>query len=127
MMAMHSVLVAGHLCIDITPELSHVPELVPGQLYEIGAAQLTLGGCVANTGLTLAAAGVPTRVCGRVGSDPLGEVAHRLLAEHEVDMTNVTTTAGAATSYTIVVQLSGHDRTFWHHPGANATFTGRER
>jgi sugar/nucleoside kinase (ribokinase family) len=62
LIAVHSVLVAGHLCIDITPELTEVPELVAGQLYEIGAAELTLGGCVANTGLALAAAGVPTRV-----------------------------------------------------------------
>ena len=126
MTAVHSVLVAGHLCIDITPEFSRAPELVPGQLYEIGAAQLTLGGCVANTGLALAAAGVPTRVCATVGNDSLGEVARRLLAEQEFDMTDVTTTAGAATSYTIVLQLSGHDRTFWHHPGANAAFNGRE-
>ena len=57
MTAVHSVLVAGHLCIDITLELTDVPELVPGQLYEIGSAQLTLGGCVANTGLALAASG----------------------------------------------------------------------
>lgn len=125
-MAAHSVLVAGHLCIDITPELSHVPQLAPGQLYEVGPAQLTLGGCVANTGLALAAAGVPTRVCATVGDDPLGEIIRRLLAEHGVDMQGVTTTAGAATSYTIVLQVSGHDRTFWHHPGANAAFTGRE-
>ena len=73
MTAVHSVLVAGHLCIDITPELTAVPELVPGQLYEIGPAQLTVGGCVANTGLALASAGVPTLVCSRVGNDPLGE------------------------------------------------------
>ena len=125
-MAAHSVLVAGHLCIDITPELSHVPQLAPGQLYEVGPAQLTLGGCVANTGLALAVAGVPTRVCATVGDDPLGEIIRRLLAEHGVDMQGVTTTAGAATSYTIVLQVSGHDRTFWHHPGANAAFTGRE-
>jgi sugar/nucleoside kinase (ribokinase family) len=125
-MTVHSVLVAGHLCIDITPELSTVPELVPGQLYEIGSAQFTLGGCVANTGLALAAAGVPTRVCGRVGNDPLGEIVRHLLADHEVDLEDVTTTPGAATSYTIVLQLPSHDRTFWHHPGANAVFTGRE-
>jgi sugar/nucleoside kinase (ribokinase family) len=126
MTAVHSVLVAGHLCIDITPELGSVPELGPGQLYEIGPAQLTLGGCVANTGLALAAAGVPTRVCSRVGDDPLGEITRRLLAERGVDLEGVTTTAGAATSYTIVLQLPGRDRTFWHHPGANAAFTGRE-
>lgn len=125
MTAVHSVLVAGHLCIDITPELTDVPELVPGQLYEIGSAQLTLGGCVANTGLALAASGVPTRVCSRVGNDPLGEIARRLLAEHGMDQ-GVTTTAGAATSYSIVLQLPDHDRTFWHHPGANTVFTGRE-
>jgi sugar/nucleoside kinase (ribokinase family) len=125
-MAVHSVLVAGHLCIDITPELTGVPELVPGQLYEIGSAELTLGGCVANTGLALAAAGVPTRVCSRLGNDPLGEIARRLLAEHRVDLEDVSTTAGAATSYTIVLQLPDHDRTFWHHAGANAVFTGHE-
>jgi sugar/nucleoside kinase (ribokinase family) len=122
----HSVLVAGHLCIDITPELSRVPDLVPGQLYEIGSARLTLGGCVANTGLALAAAGVPTRVCATVGDDPLGEIIRRLLAEHEIDTGSVTITTGAATSYTIVLQPPDHDRTFWHHPGANAVFTGRE-
>jgi sugar/nucleoside kinase (ribokinase family) len=126
MMAMHSILVAGHLCIDITPELTDVPELVPGQLYEIGPTQLTLGGCVANTGLALVAAGVPTRVCGTVGDDTLGEITRRLLAEQDVDLDDVTTTAGAATSYTIVLQLPDHDRTFWHHAGANALFTGRE-
>jgi sugar/nucleoside kinase (ribokinase family) len=125
-MAVHSVLVAGHLCIDISPELSRVPELVPGQLYEIGSAQLTLGGCVANTGLALAAAGVPTRVCGCVGDDPLGEIIRGLLAEQGVDLEEVTTTAEAATSYTIVLQSPDHDRTFWHHSGANARFTGRE-
>jgi sugar/nucleoside kinase (ribokinase family) len=124
--AVHSVLVAGHLCIDITPELTGVPELVPGQLYEIGSAELTLGGCVANTGLALATAGVPTRVCARVGNDPLGEIARRLLAEQGVDLEGVTTTEGTATSYTIVLQVPGRDRTFWHHPGANAVFTGQE-
>jgi sugar/nucleoside kinase (ribokinase family) len=125
MTAVHSVLVAGHLCIDITPELTDVPELVPGQLYEIGSAQLTLGGCVANTGLALAAVGVPTRICSRVGNDPLGEIARRLLAEHGMDLEDATTTT-AATSYSIVLQLPDHDRTFWHHPGANTVFTGRE-
>jgi sugar/nucleoside kinase (ribokinase family) len=126
MIAAHSVLVAGHLCIDITPELTSVPELVPGQLYEIGSAQLTLGGCVANTGLALAAAGIPTRVCSRVGRDPLGEIACRLLTEQGVDLEGITTTAEASTSYTIVLQSPERDRTFWHHPGANAAFTGRE-
>jgi sugar/nucleoside kinase (ribokinase family) len=118
--------VGGHLCIDITPQLTSVPELVPGQLYEIGSAQLSLGGCVANTGLALAVAGIPTRVCSRVGSDPLGEIARRLLTEQGVDLNGIMTTPGAATSYSIVSQLPDRDRTFWHHRGANAAFTGQE-
>ena len=126
MIAVPSVLVAGHLCIDITPELNSVPDLVPGQLYEIGAAHFTLGGCVANTALTLAASGVPTRVCARVGDDPLGEITRRLLTEEEVDLQDVTITAGAATSYSIVLHTPARDRTFWHHAGANAAFTGQE-
>ena len=126
MNAVHSVLVAGHLCIDITPELTDVPEMVPGQLYEIGSARFTLGGCVANTGLPLIAAGVPARVCSRVGNDPLGEIARRLLTEQEVGLDGIVRTAGAATSYSIVLQLPGRDRTFWHHAGANTAFTGRE-
>jgi sugar/nucleoside kinase (ribokinase family) len=94
--------------------------------YEIGSAQLTLGGCVANTGLALAAAGIPTRVCSRLGDDPLGEIARRLLTEKGVDLEGITTTAVAATWYDIVLQLLGHDRAFWHHAGANAAFTRRE-
>jgi sugar/nucleoside kinase (ribokinase family) len=71
-------------------------------------------------------AGVPTRVCSRVGNDQLGEITRRLLAEHGIELDDITTTAGAATSYSIVLQLPGRDRTFWHHPGANAVFQGEE-
>ena len=99
---------------------------MPGQLYEIGSARLTLGGCVANTGLALIAAGIPTRVCSRVGNDPLGEIARRLLTEQGVGLDGIMSAAGAATSYSIVLQLPGRDRTFWHHAGANTAFTGRE-
>ena len=67
-----------------------------------------------------------TRVCARVGNDPLGEIASSPARRGGIDLEDVTTTAGAATSYSIVLQLPGRDRTFWHHPGANAEFTGRE-
>ena len=120
------VAVAGHLCVDVTPELGEAPGLEPGRLYEVGAARLTLGGCVANTALALHAAGVPTRVSATVGDDPLGEIARRLLAEQGIGAEGIATAAGAATSYSLVFQPRGQDRTFWHHAGANAAFTGRE-
>ncbi len=78
------VAVAGHLCVDVTPELGEAPGLEPGRLYEVGAARLTLGGCVANTALALHATGVPTRVSATVGDDPLGEIARRLLDEQGI-------------------------------------------
>lgn len=120
------VLVAGHLCVDITPELHETPGLEPGRLYEVGAARLALGGCVANTALALRAAGVPTRVSATVGDDPLGEIARGLLAEQRIGTEGVATAAGTATSYSLVIQPHGQDRTFWHHAGANAAFTGRD-
>ena len=120
------VAVAGHLCVDITPELGEAPGLEPGRLYEVGAARLTLGGCVANTALALRAAAVPTRVSATVGDDPLGQVARRLLAEQGLGAEGIATVPGAATSYSLVLQPRGQDRTFWHHAGANAAFTGRE-
>jgi sugar/nucleoside kinase (ribokinase family) len=121
-----TVLVAGHLCLDFTPDLTDAPGFEPGRLYEVGPATLSLGGCVANTALALQAAGVPTRVSATVGDDPLGGVARRLLAEHGIDGEGVATAVGAATSYSLVFQPERRDRTFWHHAGANAAFTGRE-
>jgi sugar/nucleoside kinase (ribokinase family) len=123
-MAPYSVLVAGHFCIDVSPELAAAPGLDPGRLYEVGPARLTPGGCVANTAIALAAVGVPTRVCATVGEDPFGEVVCRLLAEHGIETEGITRTPAVATSYSIVVQPPGHDRTFWHHAGANAVFSG---
>ena len=88
------VAVAGHLCVDVTPELGEAPGLEPGRLYEVGAARLTLGGCVANTALALHATGVPTRVSATVGDDPLGEIARRLLDEQGIGTEGVATAQG---------------------------------
>ena len=53
------VIVAGHICLDITPvfpdkKVSGVSEmLAPGKLIEMGNADVHTGGAVANTGLAL--------------------------------------------------------------------------
>jgi sugar/nucleoside kinase (ribokinase family) len=121
-----TVLVAGHLCLDLTPQLDDTPGLEPGRLYEVGPVTVSLGGCVANTALALQAAGVRTQVSGTVGGDALGVLARRLLVEQGLHSDGIATAVGATTSYSLVFQPRGQDRTFWHHAGANADFLGRD-
>jgi sugar/nucleoside kinase (ribokinase family) len=122
------VVVAGHICVDITPELdpSHaeVSGMVsPGRLTHVGPARLSLGGAVANTGLALHRLGAKTALRSLVGSDWLGDVLlatlqrqDPLLAEH------MHIAEGQASSYTIVINPPQVDRAFLHCPGANDLF-----
>ncbi len=116
---MAGVAVVGHLCVDLTPQLLGPPVVEPGVLAQLGPAVLGLGGVVANTGRTLAALGVPVVGWAAIGGDEFGRLTAGMLAgvrgfdfrPQVVDL---------ASSYTIVVEPPGVDRTFWHHPGANA-------
>lgn len=120
---MRTVIVAGHICMDLVPELDREPALTPGALLDIGALSLRPGGCVANTGGDLAALGVPVSLAADVGADPLAETLLGMLAARGLDVHGLRGTA-LPTSYSIVVQSPGRDRTFWHHVGANARFDG---
>ena len=122
------IAIAGHLCLDIIPAIPAAPEplgrrLLPGSLLNIGAATLSTGGAVANTGLALHRLGEPVRLIAKVGADPfaatlrtlLGDLGHHLLE-----------TAASPTSYSVVLNPPGGDRSFLHCPGANDTFTADE-
>lgn len=119
------VTVAGHLCMDLVPPLA-APLPDPGELVDAGPLELRLGGCVANTGLALAALGAPVRLAALVGADLLGDAVRAMLAGRadtglSVQLDRVTT---AGTSYSVVLQPPGVDRRFLHHVGANAVFDG---
>ena len=122
---MRSVIVAGHVCLDLTPTLETTPAIEPGRLIGVGPLAISPGGCVSNTGLALAALGVPTQLIADAGSDELGRVLVELLAVSPADTTGIARLEGRGTSYSIVVDFPGRDRTFWHHIGANAAFDGR--
>jgi sugar/nucleoside kinase (ribokinase family) len=121
---MRTVLVAGHICVDLMPRLSALPRSAPGELVQIGPLDIFPGGCVANTGGALAALGAPVQAVGDVGDDDLGALLVRLLATRGTNVDQVRPVPGRTTSYTIVVQPAGRDRSFWHHVGANAGFDG---
>ena len=123
---MHRIAIAGHSCVDIRPELGATARLDPGRLVEVGPAGITLGGPVGNTGADLRALGVPVSVTTCIGDDALGRL---VVAELEADpllTSDVRVVAGATTSYSLVVEPAGSDRTIWHHVGANAAFTGAD-
>jgi sugar/nucleoside kinase (ribokinase family) len=122
------VVVAGHICLDIIPTfLSPIaagsPIITPGALTNIGAARLSTGGVVSNTGLALHRLGVPTRLMGKVGDDLFGREIVRLLAERDPALAaGMIVVPGEITSYSIVINPPGVDRSFLHCPGANDTF-----
>jgi sugar/nucleoside kinase (ribokinase family) len=96
----------------------------PGRLIGVGPLALSAGGCVGNTGPALASLGVPTQLVADAGSDELGRVLVSLLGTSAADSSGIARLDGLGTSYSIVVDLEGRDRTFWHHIGANAAFDG---
>lgn len=117
-----TIQVVGHLCVDLRPSLGSTSVAAPGELAVVGPMHISMGGAVGNCGRVLAALGVRATLSGCIGDDELGAMAVRLLgADHELDLQVV---PDVATSYSVVVEPSGVDRSFWHHTGANAAFVG---
>lgn len=120
------IAIAGHICLDITPAMAGAARLDPGHLFEVGPLSLALGGSVANTGRTLAALEADVVAFANVGEDALGQIARQMLASTEHIDAQLTVVPGGSTSYSIVFEPIGTDRTFWHHVGANREFDGAE-
>lgn len=126
------VVVAGHSCLDVIPDLGAHPEtgdtlIRPGKLIEVGPVELAPGGAVSNTGLALHRLGVRTRLTGKIGTDLFGRALYEelrgvapRLAEGMIRVEDT------STSYTVVVSPPGVDRIFFHHPGANDEFAPAE-
>ena len=121
---MRRTVVAGHVCVDLAPRLETLPRSTPGDLELVGPLGMTPGGCVSNTGGMLAELGAPVEVVGDAGDDELGRTLVRLLTTRGVDTDGIRLLPGRSTSYSVVVQPTGLDRSFWHHAGANAEFDG---
>jgi sugar/nucleoside kinase (ribokinase family) len=126
------VVVAGHICLDIIPSLADVPgrpgELfAPGTLVKVGPAVVATGGAVPNTGLALHRLGVATRLMGKVGDDLFGRAILDLLKRHDAALAeDMIVATGEHSSYSIVINPRGLDRTFLHCPGANDTFRAED-
>jgi sugar/nucleoside kinase (ribokinase family) len=116
------VVVAGHVCLDVTPQLGGPAPIEPGRLLAVGEAAFTVGGAVGNTGVALHRLGVPVRLVARIGGDLLGTAVEDALAADGLAADLVVAPA-EATSYSIVISPPGVDRAFLHHSGANDFFS----
>lgn len=126
------IVVAGHVCLDIIPTLSASHSeaeslLQPGRLVRIGPASVSLGGCMANTGLALHRLGAATRLVGKIGDDLLGKLLLESVSQSSPHLREGMVIApGETTSYTIVISPPGVDRSFLHCAGTNDTFSAAE-
>ena len=120
-------IVAGHICIDITPvfpegkvkRLSDV--MIPGKTVNMEQAVVKTGGAVANTGLAMKLFGADVKLIGKVGTDEIGEMVRTVMKKYGADQ-DIVVSDEAASSYTIVLAPPGIDRMFLHCSGVNDTF-----
>ncbi len=124
-----SAVVAGHLCLDIIPDMAHSAGgqfetmFLPGRLLDVGPAAFSTGGAVSNTGLVLHKLGIPTQLMGKVGDDLFGQAIRQIVRSHGPHLAEgMIVDKQVNTSYTVVINPPGVDRIFLHCPGANDTF-----
>jgi sugar/nucleoside kinase (ribokinase family) len=117
------VVVAGHICLDVIPELQGPLDVQPGGLVVIGPSAVSTGGPVGNVGTALHRLGVPVRLLAKVGDDMFGRELLSILRGRDPALADgMLVTPGETTSYSVIVNPPGIDRTVLHCAGANDTF-----
>lgn len=116
--------VAGHISLDVVPGLRAALSLEPGQLIVVGPAVISTGGAVANVGVAMHRLGVSVALSARIGADLFGTAVLDSLAALDPRLSEgIVVSADEVTSYTIVINPPGVDRSFLHCPGANQLFS----
>lgn len=123
----YDVIVSGHLCLDMIPEMDSVPlEALasPGHLFETGSLTLATGGAVSNTGLALDRLGVHTGLMTIIGDDMIGQSILSVIENRGKHLTRlIRILPGHSSSYTLVLSPGRADRIFLHYPGLNKIFS----
>jgi sugar/nucleoside kinase (ribokinase family) len=126
----YDAVVAGHLCLDMIPDMAGTTQdridqvFSPGRLSIVGSATFCTGGPVSNTGLALTKLGIQTQLMGKVGDDVLGQAIQGIVSSYGLHLAQgMVVDSQVSTSYTIVLSPPGVDRFFLHYPGANDTFS----
>lgn len=121
------IISAGHICLDITPvfpdkKVSQIKEVLqPGKLIEMGKAEVSTGGSVANTGVAMKLLGADVTLMGKIGNDEFGDMICSVLDRYATSK-GMIRAKDESTSYSVVLAIPGIDRMFLHNPGANNSF-----
>jgi sugar/nucleoside kinase (ribokinase family) len=121
------VLCAGSLMVDFGKVIDAYPQL--DHLTTIESVSLSTGGPGLNMAVDLKRLGVPFPVSlsGLIGDDENGAFLRSECSKAGIVTDGVRPRPGVATSFTdAMVERDGGRRTFFHHPGANALFDGRD-
>ena len=112
---MKKVIVAGHVCLDITPVFPahgiHRPGdiLIPGKLLNVGPAEVHAGGAVVNTGIAMKLMGAEVSLMGKIGEDAFGSMVLETLRHYDAEQEMIVSSL-EGTSYTVVLAMPGMDR-----------------
>lgn len=124
------IVVCGHLCLDLLPEMASVPLAslsTPGRLFEVGEMRFSTGGAVSNTGLALHRLGAKVRLMSAVGDDLIGRAIRQFLEARDPVLTQfISTRTDEPSSYTIVLSPQLVDRIFLHCTGTNRVFSSAD-
>ena len=126
------IVVAGHLCLDIFPDLSQQDGgldalMVPGKLVDTGPAVFATGGAVSNTGLAVHRLGIRTSLMGKVANDVFGQGILEVLRGRDPALADGTIVdENVASSYTVVINVPGVDRILLHYPGSNDSYRAED-
>lgn len=124
---MRSIIVCGHLCLDLLPSMTGVTleaMSAPGHLSEIGPLTYATGGCVSNTGLALAIMGADVELISSAGDDIIGDLIVGFVRRYGGDSlaSGLQRLPNQSSSYTVVLAPAGTDRIFLHFSGTNTDF-----
>ena len=125
---MRKAVIAGHICLDITPGIPEQTSdkiqdvLMPGRLINVTDADIHTGGAVANTGLAMKLLGADVTLVAKTGDDAFGKLIRRITDDYGAS-DGLIVSPGDSTSYSVVLAIPGIDRIFLHNPGANDTFS----
>lgn len=126
----YEILSAGHICLDLIPDLSSLKfeagsfasVFVPGKLLNIGKCSISTGGSVSNTGFALSKYGAKVAFSTRIGNDDFGRIILSEMKKYG-NTSGVALSENSHTSYTVVLSSPYADRIFLHCTGTNDEYS----
>ncbi len=113
---MSKILCVGAAVVDFVFHLETLPKLP--EKYGTEEADVVGGGCAANAAVAIARLGGEAVLGARLGDDSIGDMIVEDLARDGVDVSNVTRTAGAKSSYSSVLIDAEGERQIVNFRGA---------